>query len=163
MKSARLASCMCALALLLPSLSGIMARAEAAPSTSAAELKDAAAKAPSSTTLAAGDPGGIAAGLELVASQPPWNEFGQGWRPSRGIATEGRDRCFDRLPGLRRRCDRRRGRSWPLQPIVRLVSEVVVDAGLAPPVPRCGNLIGECEWGAFVHLTVAGLDLAAPA
>lgn len=62
MRSARLASCMCALALLLPSMAGIVARAEAAPSASAAELKDAAAKAPASTTMAAGDPGGTATG-----------------------------------------------------------------------------------------------------
>jgi ammonium transporter, Amt family len=62
MKSVRLASCMCALALLAPSFAGIVARAEAAPSASAAELKDAAAKAPTTATLAAGDPGGTATG-----------------------------------------------------------------------------------------------------
>lgn len=62
MKSARLASCMCALALMLPSFAGIVAQAQAAPSASAAELKAAAAKAPASTTLAAGDPGGTATG-----------------------------------------------------------------------------------------------------
>jgi len=62
MKSARIASCMCALALMLPSFAGIAARAEAAPSASAAALKDAAAKAPTAATLAAGDPGGTVTG-----------------------------------------------------------------------------------------------------
>jgi Amt family ammonium transporter len=61
MKIARLASCICALALLAPNV-GIVAWAEAAPSASAAELKDAVAKAPTTATLAAGDPGGTNTG-----------------------------------------------------------------------------------------------------
>jgi Amt family ammonium transporter len=47
---------------MLPSLGGIVASAQGTPSASAAELKDAAGKAPASTTLAAGDPGGTATG-----------------------------------------------------------------------------------------------------
>ncbi|HEY3703497.1 MAG TPA: ammonium transporter [Terracidiphilus sp.] len=62
MRFARLASCVCALAVMLPSLGGIVASAQGTPSASAAELKDAAGKAPASTTLAAGDPGGTATG-----------------------------------------------------------------------------------------------------
>src|SRR5690348_16267525 len=46
-----------ALPLLLLAGAGTVARADAAPSASAAELKDAASKAPTSSTLAAGDPG----------------------------------------------------------------------------------------------------------
>jgi len=62
MRIARFASGICALALVLSSGAGIVVRAEAAPSASAAELKDAASKAPSTATLAAGDPGGALTG-----------------------------------------------------------------------------------------------------
>jgi ammonium transporter, Amt family len=62
MRIARIASGICALALLLSSGAGIVARADAAPSASAAELKDAASKAPTTSTLAAGDPGGALTG-----------------------------------------------------------------------------------------------------
>ncbi len=62
MRTVRIASCICTLALSLTACAGIVARADAAPSASAAELKDAAAKAPSTATLAAGDPGGSITG-----------------------------------------------------------------------------------------------------
>jgi Amt family ammonium transporter len=62
MRIARIASCICALALLLSPGAGLVAWADAAPSASAAELKDAAAKAPTTATLAAGDPGGSLTG-----------------------------------------------------------------------------------------------------
>jgi ammonium transporter, Amt family len=58
MRIARIASCICTLSFLLTACAGIVARADAAPSASAAELKDTASKAPTTTTLAAGDPGG---------------------------------------------------------------------------------------------------------
>jgi Amt family ammonium transporter len=41
---------------------GVVARADAPPSSATAELKDAAAKAPTTATLAAGDPGGTITG-----------------------------------------------------------------------------------------------------
>ena len=62
MRIARIASCICALAVVLMAGAGIVARADAAPSASAAELKDAAGKAPTTATLAAGDPGGSITG-----------------------------------------------------------------------------------------------------
>jgi ammonium transporter, Amt family len=62
MRIVRIASCICTLAFLLTACAGIVARADAAPSASAAELKDAAAKAPTTATLAAGDPGGSLTG-----------------------------------------------------------------------------------------------------
>jgi Amt family ammonium transporter len=62
MKIFRIASATCALAFLLAAGAGPVARADAAPSASAAELKDAASKAPTTSTLAAGDPGGIITG-----------------------------------------------------------------------------------------------------
>lgn len=58
MRLVRIASRICALAFVLTSGLGIVARADAPPSASAAELKDAAAKAPTTATLANGDPGG---------------------------------------------------------------------------------------------------------
>jgi ammonium transporter, Amt family len=91
MRSARIASCICALALGLTACAGIVARADAPPSASAAELKDALSKAPTTATLANGDPGGSAtgtvsdvpvgdskAGLTLgdVASQVGQNKIG---------------------------------------------------------------------------------------
>ena len=57
MRRFRLTSCLCALAVVLMAGAGIVARAD-----SAAELKDAAGKAPATTTLAAGDPGGTLTG-----------------------------------------------------------------------------------------------------
>jgi ammonium transporter, Amt family len=62
MKIFRIASATCALAVLLLAGAGTVARADAAPSASAAELKDAASKAPATSTLAAGDPGGAITG-----------------------------------------------------------------------------------------------------
>jgi len=62
MKIFRIASATCALAVLLLAGAGTVARADAAPSASAAELKDAASKAPTTSTLAAGDPGGAITG-----------------------------------------------------------------------------------------------------
>jgi ammonium transporter, Amt family len=62
MRIARIASCICTLSFLLTACAGIVARADAAPSASAAELKDTASKAPTTTTLAAGDPGGSITG-----------------------------------------------------------------------------------------------------
>ena len=52
----------CALAILLMAGAAIVARADAAPSASAAELKSALAAAPSTGTLANGDPGGVLTG-----------------------------------------------------------------------------------------------------
>ena len=62
MMTLRKASATCMLAFLLASGTGLLARADAAPSASAAELKDAASKAPTTTTLANGDPGGSLTG-----------------------------------------------------------------------------------------------------
>lgn len=62
MKIVRIASSICALAFVLTSGVGIVARADAPPSASAAELKDAASKAPTTATLANGDPGGTLTG-----------------------------------------------------------------------------------------------------
>jgi Amt family ammonium transporter len=62
MRIARTASYICALGLVLAAGAGIVARADAPPSASAAELKDAVSKAPATTTLAAGDPGGSLTG-----------------------------------------------------------------------------------------------------
>ena len=62
MKIFRLASTTCTLALLLAAAAGTVARADAAPSASATELKDAASKAPTTSTLATGDPGGALTG-----------------------------------------------------------------------------------------------------
>jgi len=62
MRIVRTASCICTLALLLTACAGIVARADAAPSASAGELKDTAGKAPTTATLAAGDPGGSLTG-----------------------------------------------------------------------------------------------------
>ena len=62
MRIVRIASCICTLALLLTACAGIVARADAAPSASAGELKDTAGKAPTTATLAAGDPGGSLTG-----------------------------------------------------------------------------------------------------
>ena len=61
MRTARFVSILCALALLTAG-AGIVARADAPASASAAELKDAASKAPTTTTLANGDPGGSITG-----------------------------------------------------------------------------------------------------
>ena len=62
MRRFRFTSCICALAVVLMACAGVVARADAAPSASAAELKDAAGKAPTTATLAAGDPGGALTG-----------------------------------------------------------------------------------------------------
>jgi Amt family ammonium transporter len=62
MKIIRMASATCALAVLLLTGAGTVARADAAPSASAAELKDAASKAPTTSTLAEGDPAGTITG-----------------------------------------------------------------------------------------------------
>ncbi len=62
MRIVRIASCICTLAFLLTACAGIVARADAAPSASAGELKDAASKAPTTAALAAGDPGGSLTG-----------------------------------------------------------------------------------------------------
>ncbi|UWZ86852.1 ammonium transporter [Occallatibacter riparius] len=62
MRIVRIASCVCALAFVLASGAGVVARADAAPSASAAELKDAVGKAPVAATQANGDPGGMITG-----------------------------------------------------------------------------------------------------
>ncbi len=62
MRIVRITSCICTLAFLLTACAGIVARADAAPSASASELKDAVSKAPTTATLAAGDPGGSITG-----------------------------------------------------------------------------------------------------
>jgi Amt family ammonium transporter len=62
MRNARFAFCICAIAVVLLAGARVVARADAAPSASAAELKDAAGKAPATTTLANGDPGGALTG-----------------------------------------------------------------------------------------------------
>ncbi len=62
MRIGRITSCICALTFVLTVSAGIAARADAPPSASAAELKDAAAKAPTTATLANGDPGGSLTG-----------------------------------------------------------------------------------------------------
>jgi Amt family ammonium transporter len=62
MRIVRITSWICAFAFVLTVSAGIVARADAAPSASTAELKDAAAKAPPTTTLANGDPGGSMTG-----------------------------------------------------------------------------------------------------
>jgi ammonium transporter, Amt family len=62
MKIRRKASGICALAFVLAAGVGIVARADGPPSVTAVELKDAAGKAPATTTLAAGDPGGALTG-----------------------------------------------------------------------------------------------------
>jgi len=62
MRIVRKASGICALAFVLAAGVGVVARADAPPSASAAELKDAAGKAPTTATLAAGDPGGALTG-----------------------------------------------------------------------------------------------------
>jgi Amt family ammonium transporter len=62
MRIVRIASSICALAFVLTSGLGIVARADAPPSASAAELKDAVGKAPPTATLANGDPGGALTG-----------------------------------------------------------------------------------------------------
>ncbi len=62
MRNARFAFYICAIAVLLLAGARVVARADAAPSASAAELKDAAGKAPATATLSAGDPGGSITG-----------------------------------------------------------------------------------------------------
>ena len=62
MRIARFATWTCALAVVLMAGAATVARADAAPSASAAELKDALAKAPTTSTLANGDPGGTLTG-----------------------------------------------------------------------------------------------------
>ena len=62
MRILRITSRVCALALVLAAGVGVVARADAPPSPTTAELKDAAAKAPATATLAAGDPGGTLTG-----------------------------------------------------------------------------------------------------
>lgn len=62
MRIARKASYICALVFALAAGAGIVARADAPASASAAELKDAASKAPTTATLSAGDPGGAITG-----------------------------------------------------------------------------------------------------
>ena len=62
MRIARFATWSCALAILLMAGAATVARADAAPSASAAELKDALAAAPTTSALANGDPGGAITG-----------------------------------------------------------------------------------------------------
>src|SRR6201997_748435 len=62
MRLARIATWTCALAVVLLAGAATVARADAAPSASAAELKDALSKAPTTATLANGDPGGALTG-----------------------------------------------------------------------------------------------------
>ena len=62
MKIARYSTWICALAVMLVAGAVTVARADAPPSASTAELKDAAAKAPTTSTLANGDPGGTLTG-----------------------------------------------------------------------------------------------------
>ena len=62
MRIARFTTWTCALAILLMAGAAIVARADAAPSASAAELKSALAAAPSTGALANGDPGGVLTG-----------------------------------------------------------------------------------------------------
>ncbi len=62
MRIARFVTWTCALAVVLLAGAATVARADAAPSASAAELKDALAKAPTTSTLANGDPGGTVTG-----------------------------------------------------------------------------------------------------
>ncbi len=62
MRNARFAFCICAISVVLLAGARVVARADAAPSASAVELKDAAGKAPTTATLAAGDPGGSITG-----------------------------------------------------------------------------------------------------
>ncbi|HEY3626083.1 MAG TPA: ammonium transporter [Terracidiphilus sp.] len=72
MRNARFAFCICAIAVVLWAGARAVAHADTAPSASAAELKDAAAKAPATTTLAAGDPGGAITGTinDVPVSDP---------------------------------------------------------------------------------------------
>jgi ammonium transporter, Amt family len=62
MRNARFAFCICAIAVVLLAGARVVAHADTAPPPSAAELKDAAAKAPTTATQAAGDPGGAITG-----------------------------------------------------------------------------------------------------
>ena len=62
MRIARIATWSCALAILLMAGAATVARADAAPSASAAELKDALAAAPTTAVQANGDPGGTITG-----------------------------------------------------------------------------------------------------
>jgi Amt family ammonium transporter len=62
MRNARFAYCLCALAVVLLASARVVARADTAPSASAAALKAAAAKAPTTAQQAAGDPGGVITG-----------------------------------------------------------------------------------------------------
>ena len=62
MRIARYMTWICALAVVLMAGAVTVARADAPPSASAAELKDAAAKAPTTAILANGDPGGTLTG-----------------------------------------------------------------------------------------------------
>lgn len=62
MRIARIATWTCALALLLTAGAATVARADAAPSASTAELKSALAAAPTTSELANGDPGGAITG-----------------------------------------------------------------------------------------------------
>jgi Amt family ammonium transporter len=62
MRNARFAFCICAISVVLLAGARVVARADAAPSASAVELKDAAGKAPTTATLAAGDPAGSITG-----------------------------------------------------------------------------------------------------
>jgi Amt family ammonium transporter len=72
MRNARFAFCICAIAVVLLAGARVVAHADAAPSASAAELKDAASKAPATTTLASGDPGGAITGTinDVPVSDP---------------------------------------------------------------------------------------------
>jgi ammonium transporter, Amt family len=62
MRINRLSSCIYALAIVLMAGAGIVARADVAPSAPTVELKDTLAKAPTTSALAAGDPGGVLTG-----------------------------------------------------------------------------------------------------
>ncbi|MGB6727028.1 MAG: ammonium transporter [Terracidiphilus sp.] len=62
MRIARIATWICALAILLTAGAATVARADAGPSASATELKDALAAAPTTAVQANGDPGGVTTG-----------------------------------------------------------------------------------------------------
>ena len=62
MRNARFAFCICAIAVVLLAGARVVARADAAPSAAAAELKDSLSKAPTTATQATGDPGGATTG-----------------------------------------------------------------------------------------------------
>ena len=104
MRIVRLATWTCALAIFLMAGAAIVARADAAPSASAAELKNALAAAPTTSTLANGDPGGVLTGtVNDVPVADPKAGLGLGRRGQSGWPEQDRHQlCLDtghRLPG----------------------------------------------------------------